>query len=71
MTFFRLYICPPERVDGDTVLEKTPDPGKVVFFALLNAWMNCIVHEENAGFFLFDQLIHLFPSATDHFGAIA
>ena len=52
MAFFRLYICPPERVDGDPVLEKTSDPGKVVLFALLNAGMNCIVHEENAGFFL-------------------
>ncbi|MFL2926974.1 MAG: hypothetical protein ACJZ72_00080 [Opitutales bacterium] len=70
MTFLRFYICPPERVDGYPVLEKASDPGKVVLLALFNAWMNCIVHEENAGFFLFDQLVHFFPSIPDHFGAI-
>ena len=70
MAFFRFYICPPEWVDGDPVLEKTTDPGKVVLFALLNGWVNRVVHEQNAGFFLFDQLIHFFPSASDHLGAI-
>ena len=70
MSFFRFDICPPEWIDGDAVFEKASDPGEVVLFALLHAWVNCIVHEQNASFFLFDQLVHLFPSATDHFRTI-
>ena len=70
MSLHRFNFGPPERIYGNPVFEKSSNPWKIVFFSLLHAGMNRIVHKNDTHFFLLNQLVHLFPPVTNDLGTI-
>ena len=70
VSFHGLDLGPPEWVYGNPVLEEPSDPRKVILFALVDAWMDGVMHENHPDLVLSDQLVHLFPTLPDHAGSV-
>ena len=56
-----LEVSDPVRVDGPARFKRAPDPGTVVFFAVLGIGVDGIMHEDDARAFL-GELIDLGPA---------